>query len=380
VRLHARIAESLEELYLENVEAHAAELAHHFAEGEAFAGAEKLVRYSLLAGERALASFAYEDALPHFERGLVARGITLSGTEPASDEGAAALLFGLARAQSATVEGNQLEEAFATISRAFEYYAEAGNVALAVAAAEFPIATPVAWIPGVAQLLARALTLVPADSHEAGRLLSRYGGILGAAEGDYGGAQRALGQAIAIARREGDVPLEVRTFTYAAAVSGRHLRYQEGVDNGLRAIELAAGSESPFSEVVSRYWTAQGLLLMGDLDGARPHALVLRDLVEMRTTPRHLISLSFLPISSLSCLEGDWKAGREYSDRCLEISPADPSNLNIRVLLEHETGVSELVAAHSLRQLLDDPRCQCLLQHLQQAVFRHIFNQRCQLP
>ena len=138
---------------------------------------------------------------------MVAWGITLSGKEAASqaapDEEAAALLFGLARAQSATFEGHQLVEAFATLSRAFGYYAEAENVSLAVAAAEFPIAPPPYQIPGVAQLMARALTLVPADSHEAGRLLSRYGVVLGAAEGDYEGAEQALGRAIAIARREG---------------------------------------------------------------------------------------------------------------------------------------------------------------------------------
>ena len=36
VRLHARIAETLEELYGTDAEGHAAELAHHFAEAEAF--------------------------------------------------------------------------------------------------------------------------------------------------------------------------------------------------------------------------------------------------------------------------------------------------------------------------------------------------------
>ena len=176
VRLHARIADALEALYRDDVKVHAAELAHHFAEAEAVLGTEKLVLYSPLAGEQALASYAYEDALTHFQRGLAARDINLSGTEAASDEEAAALLFGLARAQSATVEGHQLGEAFATLSRAFEYYAETGNVALAVAAAVFPIANSSYLIPGVVELVARAITLVPADSHEAGRLLSRYGG------------------------------------------------------------------------------------------------------------------------------------------------------------------------------------------------------------
>ena len=37
-RLHARIAEALEDLYGERAEAHAAELAHHFAEAETVPG------------------------------------------------------------------------------------------------------------------------------------------------------------------------------------------------------------------------------------------------------------------------------------------------------------------------------------------------------
>jgi predicted ATPase len=55
VRLHGRIAEALEELYGSAAGAHAAELAHHFAQAESVLGPEKLARYSLLAGEQALA-------------------------------------------------------------------------------------------------------------------------------------------------------------------------------------------------------------------------------------------------------------------------------------------------------------------------------------
>jgi len=338
VRLHARIAEALEQLYGDAAESHAAELANHFNEAQTVLGTDRLVRYSLLAGDRALAAYAYEDALTHFERGLVARDITLSGTEAASDEEAAAMLFGLARAQSATAAEGRLGEGFATLSRAFEYYAEVGNVAQAVAAAEFPIAPPPFRLPGVAQLMARALTLVPADSHEAGRLLSRYGGVLGAAVGDYEGAQKALGQAIAIARREGDVPLEVQTLAYAANVSGLHLHWQESVDNGLRAIDLSTGDENPWSDLNARYWIAVGLLLMGDIDAARPHTLAMRDLAERRSTARIYASQVFGAITALSCLEGDWKTGREYSDLGLDASPLNPIVLLPRVLLEHETG------------------------------------------
>ncbi len=338
VRLHARIAETLEELYGAEADNHAAELAHHFARTESVLGTQKMVRYSLMAGERALASSAYEEALTHFERGLIGREITLSGMEAATDEEAADLLFGLARAQSATVVGDQLREAFATLSRAFEYYVETGNVAQSVAAAAFPIDTPTGRIQGGGQLIARALTLVPPDSHEAGRLLSRYGGFLGLAEVDYEGAQQALGRAIAIARREGDVPLEVQTLTYATDVSGQHLHWLESVDKGMRAIELATGDETPYSEVLSRFWTAVSLLHMGDLDAARPLALALRDLAERRSTTRHLAGLSWVPIITLSCLVGDWRAGREYSDWGLEVAALNPQVLGPRALLEHETG------------------------------------------
>ena len=340
VRLHGRIAEALEALYGDDSETHAAELAHHFGEAQTSTGITKLVRYSLLAGERALAAYAYEDAITHFEGGLVARDIALSGTEAASDEQSAALLFGLVRARGATVELDQLGEAFATLSRAFEYYVDVGNVAQAVAAAEFPIAPPGLLIPGLAELLARAVTLVPADSHEAGRLLSRYGGILGVAEGDYEGAQQALGWAISIARREGDVALELQILANGAAVSGHHLHLQESVDNGLRAIELATGDETTVSEFLAHFWTAISLARMGDFDAARSHASVLRDLADRRSTPRRVKANCFMMITALSCSEGNWEAGRESSDSGLELAPLGSIQLFPRTLLEYETAES----------------------------------------
>ena len=353
VRLHARIAESLEGVFGESVEAHAAELAHHFAESQTLTGPAKLVRYSLLAGERLLAAYAHEDALAYFEQGLAARGIALSGSESASDEEAAALLFGLARARSYTVAGQQLVEAFDNLSRAFDYYAEAGNVAQAVAAAVYPIVGPSYRIPGVTGLLARALTLVPAESYEAGRILSVYGGFLGIDEGDYEGAEQAFGRAISIARREGDGPLEVQALTNLTVLSGQHLRLQECVDNGLRAIESASDEENSIR--TSRWWTAVSFLHMGDPTGARPHALALRDLPVKPNTPRLYASNALTPITSLSCLEGDWNAGRGYSDRGLELSSLAPMLLLPRVLLQYETGESAQGEVY-LERLLESMR------------------------
>ena len=267
----------------------------------------------------------------------------------------AALLFGLARARSATGLGHQLAEAFALLRRAFEYYVREGKVDLAVAAAAFPIANPAAVIPGLAQLINRALSLVPADSHEAGRLLSRYGGVLGVAEVDYEGALHALEQALAIARRESDVLLEVQTLTYAAAVHGQHLRPRKSIDNGLRAIELETGGENAFSYTASRRWAAMCFLDIGDLEAARPHALDLRDLAERRSTSRVFVGRSFSPITYVSCLEGNWESGRGYSDQGLEMSPLEMTLLGTRSLLEHETGDSAQGQIY-LERLLDAVR------------------------
>ena len=65
-RLHATIGETLEELHGVNAEAHAAELVRHFVEAASAAVNEKLVHYSLVARERALAAYAWEEAEVHF--------------------------------------------------------------------------------------------------------------------------------------------------------------------------------------------------------------------------------------------------------------------------------------------------------------------------
>ena len=59
VRLHARIAEALEKLYEGKESARSAELAHHFVQAQEVLGTEKMLKYSVMAGERALASYAY---------------------------------------------------------------------------------------------------------------------------------------------------------------------------------------------------------------------------------------------------------------------------------------------------------------------------------
>ena len=130
VRLHARIAEALEQSYGLEAEAHASELSFHFGEAASLLGSQKLISYSILAGEQALATYAHEDALAYFQKGLSAKeGQPMDGET-------ASLLFGLGRAQAAMF---RRREALDCLIRAFDFYAEAGDVDRAVAVSEYPI-------------------------------------------------------------------------------------------------------------------------------------------------------------------------------------------------------------------------------------------------
>jgi hypothetical protein len=65
------------------------------------------------------------------------------------------------------------------------------------------------------------------DSHAAGRLLFRYGYVLGLEAGDFNGAQKAVEAALAIAEREGDLGLEMRILADAARVDRYNLNFDE---------------------------------------------------------------------------------------------------------------------------------------------------------
>jgi predicted ATPase/DNA-binding CsgD family transcriptional regulator len=332
VRLHVRIGEALEAVYGEQAEAHAAELAHHFAEASPITGPEKLVRYSLLAGEQALAAYAYEDALVHFERGLAAKD------GQAMDAETAALLFGLARAQFATLERQQIQEAVATFQRAFDYYAAAGDVAGALAVAQYPIVVSTTiGRTGVAGFIPRALKLAPPDSLAAGRLLCSYGAELGRVEGDYESAQAAFAQALAIARREGDQALEVRTLAAAADVDFFHLRFQEGLEKARGAIALAGRLGDPSAAWSAHFTAAIILSFTGEVGGAQQHAATALELAE-RLRGRYQLTVSFRMNATLLRQQGGWQGAREFSDRGLAVAPQDVVLLADRVLLEYTVG------------------------------------------
>jgi tetratricopeptide (TPR) repeat protein len=78
-RLHLRVADTLERLYHDDLDMHAAEIVHHLTRAGPGADRHRLRRYLTLAGRQAMRTAGYEDALRHFERAMT----TIEFAEPA---------------------------------------------------------------------------------------------------------------------------------------------------------------------------------------------------------------------------------------------------------------------------------------------------------
>lgn len=305
-------------------EAQMAELARQFR-GPAAAGAQTIVREAL-AGERALASKSYEEAIARFETALAGRA------GDAVDSDTAALLFGLGRAQASTAVVSQVAKAISNLSRAFDYYAAAGETERAIAVADY---LPAAR--GTARVLRRALTLVGRDSYEAGRMLPTYGLALGIEEDDYEGAQDAFQQARSIAEMREDAPLDMRTLAAQGHVDAEHLRWAPTIEHALKAIDLARRVNDPASEVRARCDAATALCAVGDPEAAALHATSAVAASE-RVPDRTMQVTALWASETVFRLRGRWSQARDSSDRGLGFWPEDIRLLGTRALMEYETG------------------------------------------
>ena len=121
MRLHARIVDALEMSYGEGRDERISELAHHSAEAEPVVGADKVVRYARMAGERAAAAYAWVEARAYFELALEALG------EDAPDADRAAVLASLGRAELPSLPYPDIQRGWDNIARAFDLYEKLGG-------------------------------------------------------------------------------------------------------------------------------------------------------------------------------------------------------------------------------------------------------------
>jgi DNA-binding CsgD family transcriptional regulator len=329
-RWHATIAQALEILLGDRVEDRAAELARNAASAGALIEPSVLAKYSCMAGERLLTAHAFEEALSHFERAWRAREVL------PFDASAAATLVGLGRAQAATAVRWNRQQGWVTLRRALDYYVKAGEISRAIAVATDPHIS-VEGATNVAATIRQLHDLTPRGSLEEGRLLARMGAAEYFETGDYRAAQAAFARALAISAAEHDAGLELRTLAYATSVDHFGLRWSEVFANSRRIRELARRVDDPRSETYARYRAAFALMQTGHADEATLESDGNLALAE-QLKDRGLLADALYVKSTLAQLKGDWREARAYSDRALALSPHQIPFLQIRLLLECETG------------------------------------------
>jgi tetratricopeptide (TPR) repeat protein len=233
-QFHRQVGEAMERLYQEGVREHAAELAHHFAEGHDDARA---MRYSAMAGEEAARVFANAEAVQHYRRAL-----TLAEKVTSSSEGLTDLYTRLGRVLE--LDG-QFERALATYEEMESLAQERDDPAMEMMS-----------------LLARVtVQAVPSAAHDADR------------------AQQLGERALDLARELGDRAAEARVLWSLSLAYFWGSRVEQAFERGERSLALARelGLREQIAQTLTdlgRFW----YMTRGPIDQARD---ALREASEM---------------------------------------------------------------------------------------------------
>jgi DNA-binding CsgD family transcriptional regulator/tetratricopeptide (TPR) repeat protein len=344
---HAAVVELMEQRLSARVEEHAADLAYHAARAEALVGTSRVVKYSRLAGERMLATHAFDEALRHFERAWRGRN-----SVPCDDD-AAGILAGLGLAQAATSVRWNRQEAWAKVRRAIEYYLEAGDIQKAVAAATHA-SLAAEGVSGVTDVVRRLLPLVREGSREAAALLARGAAAAYFETGNDQPTQQWFARALAIASSHEDTGLELRVLGQFISVDHFALRWHDALVKSRRVLELAGRGDELHWHAYASYRAAYALVNTGRTEEASEQVQETLTVAE-RLRDRGLLGDALYMKALLGELRGQWDEARAQSDRGLALAAAHLPLLHIRAVLEYETG-NDVAGGQYVQRLIEADR------------------------
>jgi tetratricopeptide (TPR) repeat protein len=260
-RLHARVAEAIEQVHGPQVQEHASDLANHLYQAGAAADSEKTVRYLTLAGDQAMEASGFEVALRHFDNALAL--LEDGDTGPRAD-----LLW---KKGFALRKVGRPEEALSNWQEALDIYEHMGDAARMVSAS-IDLAHLVGWLGRYREEAEIELDVLEAVGKEVTadrcRLLAAAGAALSWA-GDHARGEDLLTEARAGAERLNDRPMLGSVLNREADMLVSQMRFREAVESGRRAVEelRAAGDLWLLAEALG--YTGLSLVWSGRLDEAR---------------------------------------------------------------------------------------------------------------
>jgi DNA-binding winged helix-turn-helix (wHTH) protein/tetratricopeptide (TPR) repeat protein len=266
VRLHGAIAALLERIHRDDTSECLGELAHHFFQAAAGGGASDAVRYSVAAGDRALALFAWERAVEHYAHALVACDLLVP-----RDEGRRAEVL-LALGNAAWIAGDR-----ARARDAFQRAAELGTSlhrAELVARAALGLGGAFDWFGTprddlLSSLLEAARDALGEDGPAGLRagVLSRLASVPPHSE-SMASRDALSRQAVELARRSGEAAMLSRALgaRYWALLGPAHIDERLAICDELSA--LGRTDRQPTVVALAHEYRFGCLLLRADLAGA----------------------------------------------------------------------------------------------------------------
>jgi class 3 adenylate cyclase/tetratricopeptide (TPR) repeat protein len=240
--LHRRVADAIARVHGDD-ERWLSSLAHHYGEGVAAGGPDEAVRYGALAGDRALRTFAYEEAIAQYGRALDL--LDRSAEDDAERRGA--LLLGLGRARVYVGEMGAAGDAFraaAAAGRAAGRPDVVATAAIGLGQRGSSVTTIDAEVVALLEEAAAGLASHEAHGGLRAQVLARlarelFGG------GRRADAERLSEEALACARASGDhVGLGVALNARRQCLEGLgNLHNRLAIDEEILTIAEAAGDQ-----------------------------------------------------------------------------------------------------------------------------------------
>lgn len=237
--LHRQVLQGKERAYGDRVADHAAELLEHAKFARPLTGNRPIVRYALLAGERALAAHGYVEGFEAVKTGIEASEGVEFDDEMARAAQKLAVLVIWWTAPGHPDKGRMVQ----LLSRTFDYYISQGKTQEALDA----VTPSLGSFPSleVYPLLARAVAMVDQPTPQAAWLHCRAGIAAGLNTADYQVAKEHFEQALRIAREIGDAQVEAGTLGMYALSESRFGRKDSAQAMAAAVFEIGSSLSDP---------------------------------------------------------------------------------------------------------------------------------------
>jgi DNA-binding CsgD family transcriptional regulator len=277
IRLHERAGEAIEGLHAVDLTPHLPALAHHFVNAAPAGGSERAAMYARQAGDHALGSLAYDEAVEHYRRALaMLPGSAPAGAPPgatladdASVRGDLLLALGTAQRLAGRVQAAMMSfQQAATLARTAHIHGQICRAALGYEAALLQSGLPRSLTNDPSTTLLReALDVHGHDRACRARLLAGLAQALFFA-GNRDDAADSSAAAITAAREAGDLgALSAALDAHRIVVWGPD-RLDERLGITAELVSLALRTGNTEALLTGRQWRLAALLECGDMPGA----------------------------------------------------------------------------------------------------------------